>query len=342
VTGNFAHVCHTYPGHGTTAAAFEASFGAVADVTPLVCTEFGFEATSSDSWLVGGMDYFNALTSWLDSRHLGSVAWIYSSTWQPRMLTPNGASLSAFGTATRDYYQRLRDASNLVIHEGGWNITKPATIPPGGAVEVFACNVTNIWEVICAYAGSSSAQDRILCPGYLRVTFEPDNGGAVVQEQVTLPYGPLNDYSGPTSEGTIRIAPGVPASGRIRVFLGHSNWRTQVHTCTITVNPEAPAAWDTGYQSLGGGWRRLSWFGDYVPMGTDGWIWHDKHGFLFVPARGTQQSCWLYSQDMGWLWTGSTTYPFLYRASPATWLWYNGSRNPRWFYNMTLGRWERG
>ncbi len=102
----------------------------------------------------------------------------------------------------------------------------------------------------------------------------------------------------------------------------------------------ASATWDEGYQDIGGGWRRLSWFGDYVPMGGEGWIWHNKHGFFFVPADSTPASIWFYAQDMGWLWTRSTTYPFLYRQSDAAWLWYNGARNPRWFRNMTTGTWE--
>ncbi len=100
-------------------------------------------------------------------------------------------------------------------------------------------------------------------------------------------------------------------------------------------------AWDAGYQSLGGGWRRLAWFGDYVPMGSDGWIWHNRHGFFYVPASATPQNLWLYAQDMGWLYTSSTQYPFLYRANDRAWLWYNGSRNPRWFRNMATGAWER-
>jgi hypothetical protein len=115
---------------------------------------------------------------------------------------------------------------------------------------------------------------------------------------------------------------------------------TRIFTVTQAAVP-APSGWDSGYQSLVGGWRRLTWFGDYVPMGPDGWVWHNKHGFIFVPAGGTAQSVWMYTQDMGWLWTGSTTYPFLYRASPEAWLWYNGARNPRWFINMTSGKWER-
>ena len=103
---------------------------------------------------------------------------------------------------------------------------------------------------------------------------------------------------------------------------------------------EYQTAWDAGYTDIGGGWRRLTWFGDYVPMGGDGWIWHNKHGFMFATAGSVPSDIWFYTQDMGWLWTSSTTYPFLYRSSPAAWLWYNGATNPRWFRNMTAGTWE--
>jgi hypothetical protein len=108
---------------------------------------------------------------------------------------------------------------------------------------------------------------------------------------------------------------------------------------TVSFSTGAPT-WDAGYQSIGGGWRRLTWFGDYVPMGTDGWIWHSKHGFFYVPPGNSPASVWLFTMDRGWLWTGSTAYPFIFRSSPSAWLWYNGSRNPRWFVNMATGLWE--
>ena len=99
-------------------------------------------------------------------------------------------------------------------------------------------------------------------------------------------------------------------------------------------------SWDAGYTDIGGGWRRLTWFGDYTPMGGAGWIWHNKHGFLYSPSSNTPQSIWFFANGRGWLYTGNTTNPFLYRASPAAWLWYNGSTNPRWFRNMSSGQWE--
>ncbi len=99
-------------------------------------------------------------------------------------------------------------------------------------------------------------------------------------------------------------------------------------------------AWDEGAQSLGGGWRRLAWFGDYAVMEAEGWIWHNKHGFCYVAPTSTPGDAWLYAVDMGWLYTGNVLYPFLYRTSPASWLWYNGATEPRWFMNLTAGQWE--
>jgi len=111
-------------------------------------------------------------------------------------------------------------------------------------------------------------------------------------------------------------------------------------TCTVVQAGATATSWDAGYTDLGGGWRRLTWFGDYAVMGLEGWIWHNKHGFFFVTATSTPTHVWLFANDMGWLYTGNGLYPYLYRASPASWLWYNGATNPRWFMNLTTSQWE--
>ncbi len=120
------------------------------------------------------------------------------------------------------------------------------------------------------------------------------------------------------------------------------SWTQQggAHTWEHSVRLTTFPSWDAGYSALGGGWRRASGFGDYVSMGEDGWIWHNQHGFFFVPADDTPSNMWIYAQDMGWLWTSRTGYPFFYRQSDGAWLWYNGSTNPRWFRNMTENTWE--
>ena len=110
-------------------------------------------------------------------------------------------------------------------------------------------------------------------------------------------------------------------------------------TCAVVQAGAAPE-WDEGYEDIGNGWRRLVWFGDYAPMGQDGWIWHNRHGFYYVSGDSVPESVYLFSADMGWLWTGDATYPHLYRFSDESWLWYNGTVGPRWFMNLTSSQWE--
>ena len=111
-------------------------------------------------------------------------------------------------------------------------------------------------------------------------------------------------------------------------------------TCTVVQAGAEVSGWDAGYTDLGGGWRRLGWFGDYAVMELAGWIWHHKHGFFFVAETSTPGDTWLFANDMGWLYTGNALYPFMYRASDGAWIWYNGATNPRWFMNFTSGQWE--
>ena len=161
--------------------------------------------------------------------------------------------------------------------------------------------------------------------------------------------GPMRPGDAPIAECQIGGGPILPASPGVYSFnLRAFCFSPQTSYVELSNSPnhvqfEVRPAWDDGYVELVPmNWRRLSWFGDYVPMGDgwNGWIWHNTHGFLYAPLQNSPQSIWLYAQDMGWLWTSSTTYPFLYRSSDSAWIWYNGSTTPRWFRNMTTGGWE--
>ncbi len=106
----------------------------------------------------------------------------------------------------------------------------------------------------------------------------------------------------------------------------------------VTIHGTAPL-WQDAVQLGGGGWRWLSWFGYFEEDGY-GWIWHKGHGWMFTGSE-TTASIWFYTMDMGWLWSSDTVYPYLYRRSDSTWLWYQvGSTSPRWFYNFTTSAWE--
>ncbi len=146
----------------------------------------------------------------------------------------------------------------------------------------------------------------------------------------------LGTVAGRITNFTVRINGTNHVSGSTPVTIPDNN--AVGAAASVSVSPGL-LAWDFGYTDMGGGWRRLGWFGDYAVMGS-GWIWHNKHGFFYVAANSTPWDVWLYANDMGWLWTGNSTYPYLYRSSDSVWLWYNGSTSPRWFRNMNDSTWE--
>ena len=133
-------------------------------------------------------------------------------------------------------------------------------------------------------------------------------------------------------------------------FLGWSDGNT-ANPRTITV-PAGGATytanfsqqtnhWSSGATDLGGSWKRLPWFGDYADLGGN-WIWHLQLGYEYVYPSSTPTSIFFWDNSgLGWFWTSSTTYPYLYRFSDGAWLWYQtGTSSPRWFYDLTTGQWE--
>jgi len=190
-----------------------------------------------------------------------------------------------------------------------------------------------------------AAAETVATPG-----FNPDGGthaGSNVSVTVTCATASATirytvDGSEPT-ETNLVVASGATVAVPLPGTLKAKAWKdglTASATKSASFVRASQQAWEAGYQDLGGGWRRLAWFGDYAPMGQEGWIWHNRHGFFYSAASSTPESVWFFASDMGWLWTADTVYPFLYRNSDAAWLWYNGATNPRWFMNFTSGQWE--
>ena len=106
----------------------------------------------------------------------------------------------------------------------------------------------------------------------------------------------------------------------------------------ITIHGTAPL-WKDAIQLGGGGWRWMRWFGFFEEDGN-GWIWHNQHGWMHANGT-TTASITFFTPDMGWLWTSKADYPYIYRWSDDTWLWYLiDSSSPRWFYNFRTNAWE--
>jgi hypothetical protein len=159
-------------------------------------------------------------------------------------------------------------------------------------------------------------------------------GMLAVGQTKTLTFSGL---TAPTVAGTHHFRAFVDATAAAAEKSEGNNQKS----ATYTLPPAGAGAWDAGYQDVGGGWRRLAWFGDYVPLGGD-WYWHVHFGPFSVSAASTPHMIFIFTTDMGWLFTGHTLYPYLFRFEDQTWLWYQrGSTNPRWFLNLQTGLWEQ-
>jgi len=116
--------------------------------------------------------------------------------------------------------------------------------------------------------------------------------------------------------------------------------RALAETAAVTFNGSnisLPSPWD-GATDLGSGWKNSSWFGTFN-VNHYPWIFHKQHGWMYVFGNDST-SIWLWTSDMGFLWTGSGTYPWIWSNTQQTWLYYSvGSNNPRYFYNSSSHKW---
>jgi len=99
-----------------------------------------------------------------------------------------------------------------------------------------------------------------------------------------------------------------------------------------------PTPWPDATNLGGGNWSS-SWFGDFNVTFYP-WIYHAQHGSMYT-FGSDPASIWLWTTDMGFVWTGSGVYPWLWRNQDGTWIYYaKGSQSPRWFFNWNTQTWE--
>lgn len=210
--------------------------------------------------------------------------------------------------------------------EDGTNLT----FTGAGTVAIVASQAGNTnW--LAAAATNEFGVSKASAQVFLLDLSQAWDGAAKAASATTMPAGLTVEF---TYDGNA-LAPSNPGTYAVT---GTVNDAAYAGTAEDTLEIVGP--WDYGRQSIGGGWWRLDWFGDYAPMGLDGWVWHGQHGFVCIGATATMEDIWMFTADMGWLWTSAGDYPFLFRNDDGAWLWYNGETNPRWFYNFTTEEWE--
>ncbi len=90
----------------------------------------------------------------------------------------------------------------------------------------------------------------------------------------------------------------------------------------------------------GDGYHYVSWMQQHIYTHYLTSFHHPEHGWMSTNAESLD-AVWLYTSDLGWLYTTQNHYPNIYRASDDAWLWYDiGTDNPRYFYNFKTSSWE--
>jgi hypothetical protein len=79
------------------------------------------------------------------------------------------------------------------------------------------------------------------------------------------------------------------------------------------------------------GWIIDSWMGDLLPYSNQ-WGYHRRLGWIFMSPDGSN-GFWLWRQENGWLWTNSSTWPFLWSHQSADWLYLLPAKNKALFYD---------
>jgi hypothetical protein len=107
--------------------------------------------------------------------------------------------------------------------------------------------------------------------------------------------------------------------------------------------PTGFVALDDAAADAGDGWCDSAWLGRFHERDYP-WVYHEEHGWLYPVGRGNA-NFYFFDWSLGWLWTAEETYPYLYRYSDASWLYYlegTGSTGVRWFYNCNpaVNDWE--
>jgi hypothetical protein len=103
---------------------------------------------------------------------------------------------------------------------------------------------------------------------------------------------------------------------------------------------ENPSIWDQAID-FGDGTLRTDWIGlvDLLPNGffrSHAWM-----RLLFLTETGAD-GFWLWSGDIGWLWSSPRIWPHLYNANRQAWQYAEGTGSGVWFYDYLENRWIGG
>jgi hypothetical protein len=127
---------------------------------------------------------------------------------------------------------------------------------------------------------------------------------------------------------------GYRYTGAITLSGGPANWNSgfapdgqeiRPDWNMITVVRNGPQANLSLVLPLEDGWHQSSWLGAFRVLGSAGWLYHPRLGFLFSPEENVGrlmrgEGYWFWHPVFGWLWTHPREFPWLWQHPTGHWL----------------------
>ena len=88
-------------------------------------------------------------------------------------------------------------------------------------------------------------------------------------------------------------------------------------------------------EEWGAGWFSSSWFGEFMVIEDQKWIFHRQLGWIF-PDEDGMDGLWIWSEPEGWLWTKSDIWPFLWSNKTKDWLYLTSIQGNAVFYDYSI------
>ena len=114
----------------------------------------------------------------------------------------------------------------------------------------------------------------------------------------------------------------VPGDGATVIYGSELTQLTAASEALFTITKTDPPDedppgkdWFAEASQLSDGWRYFDWFKGFKPNGEN-WIFHGRHGWLFVQGEATS-ALFLWDVALGrWMFTNETVYPWMYAYGP--------------------------
>ena len=89
-------------------------------------------------------------------------------------------------------------------------------------------------------------------------------------------------------------------------------------------------------------WYQSSWMGSFY-AGKNGWLYHQKLGWLYLSSGGGQ-GFWIWNEEHGWWWTNEGIFPYAYKYSTSInqrgWLYFDMESQPIRTYEFLNQSWK--